>query len=464
MDTARQVLTVAQMQAAEQALIDGGTSVDALMQIAGRGAADWVWRVAAGRAVTVLCGPGNNGGDGYVIAEGLRARGLQVKVVAPVPPKTDAAQNARRAYKGDLLGSGKDARGQVLVDCLFGSGLARPLSAEHSLLLRDLAARHSLRIAVDLPSGVESDSGALLNERLPSYRLTIALGAWKLAHFRLPARGLMGNLKLVPIGVGEVEGAAQLIGRPNLNAPAADAHKYTRGLCAVVGDAMPGASLLASEAAMRGGAGYVKLLAHHAPGSAPAGLVVETHPLGEALDDKRISAILVGPGLGRDREASDLLQTAIAAGKPAVIDADALVLLRPDMLREGVPLLATPHDGELEALCRSFAVVASGRQARAQALAKASGMVVLAKGPDTLVAAPDGRLAIAPPAPSWLSIAGTGDVLAGIAASRMATGIAPFEAACEAVWLHGEAARQCGAAFTAEELARAVSGAIAAVL
>ncbi|HSM54143.1 MAG TPA: NAD(P)H-hydrate dehydratase, partial [Erythrobacter sp.] len=264
--------------------------------------------------------------------------------------------------------------------------------------------------------------------------------------------------------VSAVEGAAQLIGRPNLNAPAADAHKYTRGLCVVVGGAMPGASLLASEAAMRGGAGYVKLFAHHAPGSAPAGLVVETHPLGEALDDKRISAILVGPGLGRDREASDRLQTALATGKPALIDADALVLLRPEMLRAGVPLLATPHDGELEALCRSFAVVASGRQARAQALAKASGMVVLAKGPDTLVAAPDGRLAIAPPAPSWLSIAGTGDVLAGIAASRMATGIAPFEAACEAVWLQGEAARQCGAAFTAEELARAVSGAIAAAL
>ena len=464
MDTARQVLTVAQMQAAEQALIDGGTSVDALMQIAGKGAADWVWRVAAGRAVTVLCGPGNNGGDGYVIAETLRARGLPLKVVAPVAPKTDAAQNARRAYKGDVLGSGKDVRGQVLVDCLFGSGLARPLSPEHSLLLRDLAARHPLRIAVDLPSGVESDSGALLNERLLAYRLTIALGAWKFAHFRLPARGLMGDLKLVPIGVGQVGGAAQVIGRPDLKAPPADAHKYTRGLCAVIGGAMPGASLLASEAAMRGGAGYVKLFAHHAPGSAPAGLVVETHPLGEALDDKRISAILVGPGLGRDREASDRLQAALATGKPAVIDADALVLLRPDMLSEGVPLLATPHDGELEALCRSFAVVASGRQARAQALAKASGMVVLAKGPDTLVAAPDGQIAIAPPAPSWLSIAGTGDVLAGIAASRMATGIAPLEAACEAVWLHGEAARQCGAAFTAEELARAVSGAIAAAL
>lgn len=460
--SANQILTVEQMQAAEQALIDAGTSVDALMQVAGKGAAQWVWRVAGGRPVTVLCGPGNNGGDGYVIAEVLRKRGLEVCVVAPIAPKTDAAKNARREYKGISLSSGKDAKGQVLVDCLFGSGLARPLSGEHILLLRDLAARHPIRIAVDLPSGVESDSGALLNERLPDYRLTIALGAWKFAHYRLPARTRMGDLKLVPIGVDAVDGAAQLICKPRLRAPASDAHKYTRGLCAVVGGAMPGASLLASQSAMRAGAGYVKLLAHHAPAHVPAGLVTSEQPLDEAIADKRIASILVGPGLGRERESEDRLHAALAAGKPTVLDADALMLLKPDMLQEGTAYLATPHDGELEALSRAFAVVAPDRQQRAQALAKASGMVVLAKGPDTLIAAPDGRLAIAPPAPSWLSVAGTGDVLAGIAASRMATGRDPFEAACEAVWLHGEAARQCGAAFTADDLALAVSGAIAA--
>ncbi|MFZ9396294.1 MAG: NAD(P)H-hydrate dehydratase [Erythrobacter sp.] len=459
-----QVLTVAQMQAAEQALIDGGTGVDELMQIAGRGAAEWVWRVAAGRPVTVLCGPGNNGGDGYVIAEVLRARGLPVQVVAPLAPKTGAAKNARRAYKGVSLSSGKDAVGQVLVDCLFGSGLTRELSGEHMLLLRDVAARHPLRIAVDLPSGVESDSGALLNERLPDYRLTIALGAWKFAHFRLAARQVMGDLVLVPIGVAQVTGAAELVQRPKVAPPPPDAHKYTRGLCAVIGGAMPGAALLASEAAMRAGAGYVKLLAHHAPANAPAGLVVEERALDEALGDRRIAAMLIGPGLGRDREAEERLRLALARSTPTVLDADALTLLQPGMLRTGVPVLATPHDGELDTLCRNFAVVAQGRQARALALSRASGMVVLAKGPDSLVAAPDGRLALVPPAPSWLSVAGTGDVLAGIAASRMANGRPPFEAASEAAWLHGEAARRCGPAFTAEMLAHAVSGAIAAAL
>ena len=460
--SASQVLTVAQMQAAEQALIDAGTSVDELMQIAGKGGADWVWGIAGGRPVTVLCGPGNNGGDGYVIAESLRQRGLEVQVVAPIAPKTDAARNARRAYKGVSLSSGKDAKGHVLVDCLFGSGLTRALTGEHELMLLDLANRHPLRVAVDLPSGVESDSGALLNERLPDYRMTIALGAWKFAHWCLPARAKMGDLRLVTIGVGEVAAAARLIGRPRIGVPALDAHKYTRGLCAVVGGAMPGASLLASQSAMRAGAGYVKLLSEHAFPSAPSGLVIDNSPLDCALGDGRIAALLVGPGLGRDQHAEARLSASLGAPKPTVLDADALVLLKREMLREGGAYLATPHDGEMATLCRTFAVVAPDRRSRALALAKSSGMVILAKGPDTLIATPEGMLAISQTAPSWLSIAGTGDVLAGIAASRMANGRDAFEAACEAVWLHGEAARQCGPAFIADDLALAVSGAIAA--
>ena len=147
-----------------------------------------------------------------------------------------------------------------------------------------------------------------------------------------------------------------------------------------------------------------------------------------------------------------------------VLDADALMLLTPAMLVRAVPMLATPHDGELEALCRSFGVIAETRRERAMALAKVSGMVVLAKGPDSIVAAPDRRLALGQPASSWLSVAGTGDVLAGIAASRMANGADPFTAACDALWLHGEAAQRAGAAFTPTQLAERVSEALAACL
>ena len=226
---------------------------------------------------------------------------------------------------------------------------------------------------------------------------------------------------------------------------------------------MPGASLLASNAAMRAGAGYVKLCALEAPG-APAGLVVDTSHIRVALDDDRIKAVLIGPGLGRHEGSKKALETVLSRDRPTVLDADALVLLGPHQVDNENQILATPHDGELEHLCRNFSVVADGRMNRAKALAATSGMVICVKGPDTIIAAPDGRVAIAPPAPSWLSVAGTGDVLAGIAVSRMANGSDPFQAACEAVWLHGDAARQCGAAFTADDLAAAVSQAFAACL
>ena len=461
--TAAQVLTVLQMRSAEQALFDAGTSVSGLMEVAAGGAAEWIRRVAAGRAVTVLCGPGNNGGDGYVIARRLREAGHAVAVIAPLEPATDAAQDARRRWDGAVSTSAK-AAGDVFVDCLFGSGLARPLVAEHALLLRDLAARHRTCVAIDVPSGIASDSSALLNERLPAYGLTLALGAWKFAHWSLPGRTLMGQMRLVPIGIGSVEGATQVIKRPRLSAPAVDSHKYRRGLLGIVGGAMPGAGLLAAAAAQRAGAGYVKLIAPTADPRTPPDIVTDTAPLAKALADPRLAAILVGPGLGRDAAARAMLSETLARATALVLDADALMLLAPAMLLRPMPMLATPHDGELDVLCRSFAVIAESRREKALALARVSGMVVLAKGPDSCVAAPDGRLALAPPAPSWLSVAGTGDVLAGIAASRMATGADPFTAACEALWLHSEAARRAGVAFAPSQLAERVSEALAALL
>lgn len=460
--SAAQVLTAGQMRAAEQALFDAGTSVSELMEIAAGGAAEWIRRIAAGRSVTVLCGPGNNGGDGYVIARILREAGNAVTVIAPLDPATDAANEARRRWGGPVATADRGAQGDVFVDCLFGSGLARPLVPGHALLLRDLAARHRYKVAVDVPSGIASDAGAVLNERLPRYDLTLALGAWKFAHWSLPGRGLMGQMRLVPIGIAGVEGAARLVTRPVITAPADDSHKYRRGLLAIVAGAMPGAGLLAAAAAQAAGAGYVKLFAREADPRTPADVVTDTAPLAEALADARIAALLVGPGLGRDGTARSALAEALRQAPALVLDADALMLLDPAKLPQGKPMLATPHDGELESLCRVFGVIAESRRARALALANVSGMVVLAKGPDSCVAAPDGRLALGTPAPSWLSVAGTGDVLAGIAASRMATGADPFTAAAQALWLHGEAARRAGPAFTPSQLAERVPEALAA--
>jgi hydroxyethylthiazole kinase-like uncharacterized protein yjeF len=456
------VLSVAQMRAAEQALIDGGETVSSLMERAGAGAAEWVWRIAGGRPVTVLCGPGNNGGDGYVIARELARRGAKVTVVAPLEPTTDAALAARACYDRSAEDRG---HGGVLVDCLFGSGLTRPLSPDLLGLLVDEAHRHSLRVAVDMPSGIDSDSGRPLNEGFPRYDVTLSLGAWKFAHWLMPAMASMGERRLVPIGIAAPDDAATLLSRPHFAAPADDAHKYSRGMVLIVGGPMQGAALLAGESAMRGGAGTVRLAATELHPAASADLVLKPQPLAELLADERTGAVLIGPGLGRDDDAREKLAHVLAAGRATVIDADALALLGPrDLERFDAPLVMTPHHGEMKSLVASFGIEADGKVAQARRLAQAARAVVVSKGPDTVIAAPDGRTVLAPPPSSWLATAGTGDVLAGLLVSRLSTGAEPFAAACEAVWLHGEAARRAGPAFTASELARYVAAAYAAAL
>lgn len=459
---ADQVLTVAQMVAAEERLMAGGTDVHALMQRAGRGAAEYVWRMAGRSKVTVLCGPGNNGGDGYVIAETLRERGGAVQVVAARQPGTDAARRAASLYAGPIVDA-SGASGDVLVDCLFGSGLSRPLSDEFDSLLSGLAQGHARAVAIDLPSGVASDSGTILAANLPRYALCISLGAWKRAHHLMPAMASWADARLVDIGAARDPGGAVLVGKPHITAPDDNAHKYRRGLVAVVGGAMPGAALLAARAAARGGAGYVKLLARDGI-HAPDWLVTDTPGDGDlpaALEDERIAAVLVGPGLGRDDNARARLRAALSSGRRMVLDADALLFL--DVPAPGAVL--TPHEGELARLERHFGLSCdAAKPARALALAKASGALVIAKGPDTVIAAADGRLAFAGKAPSWLSVAGTGDVLAGLCAARLAVTRDPWHAAMEAVWLHGEAARLAGPAFHAGDLADCVRSAVASCL
>ncbi len=267
--TADQILTVEQMRQAEQALIDAGSSVDALMQIAGRGAADWVWRMAGNGRVTVLCGPGNNGGDGYVIAEAIRERGGEAVVVAASEPNTDAARDARAAFGGEVLGTDASLHGEVFVDCLFGSGLTRPLTEDHLSLLGRLASRHRHRVAVDLPSGVQSDSGMLLNDGLPNFDLTIALGAWKFAHVLMPAAAIWASFVWWRSAWARSKGAARMIARPRIAAPFPAAHKYTRGLARGGGrnHARRGA------AGLRGGAGgwggLCQAVCRGAPGQRP---------------------------------------------------------------------------------------------------------------------------------------------------------------------------------------------------
>ncbi|GGB33571.1 bifunctional NAD(P)H-hydrate repair enzyme [Sphingomonas metalli] len=446
------VLTAAAMRAAEAAHGD----LAALMERAGGGIAAAVHRLAAGAEVLILCGPGNNGGDGYVAARLLAEAGLPVRVAASAEPRTDLARAARVRWTGPVEPLAEARPAPVLVDALFGTGLTRPV-AEADTLVR-LAGAARLAIAVDLPSGVETDSGACLSP-VPPFAVTLALGALKPAHLLHPAAGFCGAVRWIDLGLC-LDADTHVMRRPRLARPKAEAHKYSRGMVAIVAGAMPGAAALAVTAAGRAGAGYVLLL-----GSATDRLphaVVRRRWADGALDDARIGAVLVGPGLGRDETARGKLSAVLAAPHPLVVDGDALHLLDPAALAgRTAPAILTPHDGEFAAL---FGDLSGSRIDRARAAAASARAIVVLKGAATVIAGPDGRVVVSETGSPWLSTAGTGDVLAGTIAARLAGPTDAFAAACAGVWLHGEAARRAGPAFLADDLAAHLPQAIAQCL
>lgn len=444
------------MRAAEQALFDAGIDPYALMRRAGEGAAEIIWRAGVKRETLVLCGPGNNGGDGYVIARRLREFGVPARVAASGEPKTDSAAKARADWGGPVEDVMTAAPAVQVVDALFGIGLTRGLDEALAERLARLVEGSGHSYALDVPSGVESDAGVALSP-VPHFTHCIALGAWKPAHVLMPGRGLAEQQVLVDIGIEPPADAAHMLSVPHLEAPAAVAHKYTRGLVAVVAGDMAGAAALCAEAAARGGAGYVRLLADD-----PVAPISHAIVCSKSLDFERAKAVLVGPGLGRTANARERLALALNSGVPVVADADALHHLSDEGGRSlPAPAIVTPHGGEFT---RLFGDLPGNKIDRTRAAAASIGCVVIHKGPDTVIAGPDGRCAVAPAASPWLSTAGTGDVLAGLCASRLAVTGDPFRAACEAVWLHGDAARRTGPAFVADDLVHSIPAAYAGAL
>ena len=454
----RPILTAAEMRAAEEATIATGTPVETLMERAGEAVAEAAWRYAATPPTLIVCGPGNNGGDGYVAARFLKERGVPVRVAATGEPRTDAARAARSLWTGPVEDFTAARPAPLLIDALFGTGLARPLDGAMSAKLLDLAAAARLRIAVDLPSGVSTDDGVLLSP-VPDYDLTIALGALKPAHRLQPSASRCGLVATADIGLGAIDARTVEIALPSLPPPTPGDHKYSRGMVAIAAGPMEGAALLAATAAQRI-AGYV-LVAGSLSGG-PAALVRRPAPdaaaLAKLLDDERIGAVVIGPGLGRDREARKRLDAALSSGRPLILDADALVLLGDGGLgrlrRLAQPAILTPHEGEFAKL---FGDLPGSKLDRARAAAAKARAIILLKGADSVVAHPDGRAAIAPPAPAWLATAGTGDVLAGLIAAIRARGLDPYEAAQAALWLHGEAARLAGPGLIADDLAHHIA-------
>ncbi len=450
----RPILTAAGMRAAEDAAIAAGSSAVALMRTAGEGIASAAARLAAAAEILVLCGPGNNGGDGYVAAAALAKAGHAVRVAALAAPTTDAACRARRGWTGAIepLASARPA--PVLVDCLFGTGLNRPLTAGVDGHLDRLARDARIVIAADLPSGTDADTAEAPDwaGRTPA-TLTLALGALKPAHVLHPAARTCGAIRLIDLGI-HASDAIAVAAAPTLPQPGPESHKYTRGMVAIVAGRMEGAARLAAVAALRSGAGYVAIYGGSGQGGPDA--VVHRPYDPEALSDRRIGAVLIGPGLGRDEDARARLMALVDADlHPLVIDGDALHLLDPDALRtRRHAVVLTPHAGEFKAL---FGTSEGSLLDQARTAAIRSNAVVVLKGPTTIVADAT-RTIVHPAGNAWLSTAGTGDVLAGAIAAQLSHPHAdPCAAASAGTWLHARAAALCGKSFIADDLANALT-------
>ena len=460
-----ELLTPEEMARADGAAPELGVPGPALMANAGRAVARAIQRRFRACRTLVLAGPGNNGGDGYVVARLLQQMGWPVAVAALAPPRTgsDAAAAAAQ-WRGNSVPFTPDnaARAALVVDAVFGAGLARDVDGVVADTLR--AARRV--VAVDVPSGVDGGTGAVRGFA-PQALVTVTFFRLKPGHVLLPGRELCGDTVLADIALPDAvlsrvapRSFVNLSELWHLPAPGPLSHKYSRGHVTVVGgETMTGAARLAADAARRGGAGLVTIAAMGGAGvyrAGSPGLLVSGAPLAELLQDARRNVWVCGPGLGPEA-ARVTLPVLLSSGRSVVGDADVFTAFAgaPDALRGAAVL--TPHAGEFT---RSFGNPGHDRVAAVRAAAARTGAVVLLKGADTIVASPDGRVAINASAPPWLATAGSGDVLAGLIAGLLAQGMTPWEAAAAGAFVHGRAGMIAGQGLVVEDLLPALTPAL----
>lgn len=479
-----EVLTTAEMERADRLTIAEGTPGFALMMSAGQAVAEAAMDLVEAGPILVVAGRGNNGGDGFVAAAELAARGREVSVILLCERDSlqgDAA-SAARGWKYPVLPFNPQAIGKpaLIIDALFGAGLNRPVKGEPYDMIEAINANGAPVIAVDLPSGINGDSGAVMGIAIRATE-TVTFFRRKPAHLLLPGRIHCGRVRLADIGIDPrvleeikpktFENIPQAW-REAFPVPRIDTHKYARGHTVVVsGDiAATGAARMAARAALRAGTGLATLasprdaLAVNAAAlTAVMVRAIDTVPeFAELMSDKRLNACVIGPGAGVGGRTRDLVLAALSTQRGLVLDADALTSFAeaPDRLFEAIKaghqpqVVLTPHEGEFP---RLFSDISNkyplrSKLERVRAAAQRSGAIVLLKGPDTVVASPDGRATIASNAPPWLATAGAGDVLSGMIGGLLAQGVPAFEAAGMGVWMHGEAAREAGPGLIAEDL------------
>lgn len=464
--TGHELLNVKQMSAADQMAIEAGTSGLLLMENAGRAVAEHAAALAGTKPIVVLCGPGNNGGDGYVAARYLQNWGNRVRVAALGDPKNlkgDAGTNFKR-WEGPVepLAPVVLEEGCIIIDALFGAGLTRDIEGVAADVLNAARELKLRSIAVDLPSGINGDTGEIMGTALPAQR-TVTFFRKKPGHLLYPGRGYCGDVKVADIGIPltvlkTIQPEVSENSRPTIKM-SPTAHKYDRGHVLIAGGAeMTGAARLCAMAARRAGAGLVTLAVPPETmdlyrSNDPGNLVEERSDLASNLLDERRNVVVIGPGLGVGAETRSMVLGALGAqGKTVILDADALTTFAdtPDMLFSSIngTVIMTPHEGEFRRLFDCD----GDKLARAREAATQSGAIIVLKGADTVIATPDGRALINANAPPWLATAGSGDVLAGMIAGFAACGDDAFDATAAAVWCHGDAGARFGPGLIAEDI------------
>ncbi|PHR58034.1 MAG: bifunctional ADP-dependent NAD(P)H-hydrate dehydratase/NAD(P)H-hydrate epimerase [Robiginitomaculum sp.] len=467
--------------ALDQVAEDAGVCGFQLMENAGNGMGRIIMARFAPKNACIVCGPGANGGDGYVVAKYLFEQGCAVSLLSlsPPNPNTVAAQMEARLPAGvqrEVKTIPTDC--EIIIDCMFGAGLDRPIIARPAVLIEQVNAHPAPVIAADLPSGINGDRA---QPGTPSIiaAMTITFEVLKLAHVLEPARSQCGEIVVIDIGfpagtIDQVEPIA-VQNHPSLwpqipVIPDMLSHKHNRGRLLVDcgGPLQSGAARLAARAGLRIGAGWVTLC-----GTEDAMQVCANHetsivlsvrqqgePIAEVMRSQTPDCVLLGPagGVGEamKRQVLDLLQT----GTATVLDADALTSFaeHPQDLLEAchAKTVLLPHEGEFRRLFADLTTKTGNKISRVKAAAQRAGCTVLLKGADSVMADADGRVVVNTHTSSWLATLGTGDVLAGMVAGLMAQGQGGFDALCAAVWLHGELGRQLGAGLIAEDLPGAI--------
>jgi len=480
-----EILSNAEMGEADRLTIAGGMAGLALMENAGKAVTQAVLeRQSAGSRVVVLAGPGNNGGDGFVAARLLAERGYPVKILlAGVLDKLKGdAGTAAKAWgrNVDVAKPEELAGADIIIDALFGAGLERPVSGLAQAMIEAVNAQGAPVVAVDLPSGINGSSGEVMGTAIKAEQ-TVTFFRKKPGHLLMPGRAYCGKVSVAPIGISDTvldrirprtfENLPQLW-RDKFSIPRAQGHKYDRGHAVVVSGPSwsTGAARLAARGALRAGAGLVTIASPRdaLAVNAAASLAVMVRPVDGAaelagfLADPRLNALAIGPGLGVSEATCELVLAALDGERAVVLDADAITSFAKSPQRLATAIEArgdratilTPHEGEFSRYFHGLdaETKAGSKLQRARRAAELTGAVILLKGPDTVVAAADGRATIAANAPAFLATAGAGDVLTGITAGLLAQGMPAFKAASAAVWLHGEAASAFGIGLVAEDL------------